>query len=125
MIITKVRPYEEIKADLDKEKTIGIVSCNTCARLCQTGRKAMEELAKRLKKDGYRVVDTDLSGSPCFFQTLAATQLRAEITIVLACEAGPFILQKAFPRKKLVSGLVTVGLGAVDEKGKVEVVKRF
>ena len=126
MIITEARPYEEIKAELDKEKTIGIVSCNTCARLCQTGgRKVMEGLAEKLKKDGYRVVDTDLIGTPCFFQTLAATQLRAEITIVLACEAASFILQKAFPKKKLVPGLVTVGLGAVDEKEKVKVVKSF
>jgi len=126
MIVTKARPYGEIKAELDKKKTIGLVSCNTCARLCQTGgRKVMEELAERLKKDGYRVADTDLIGTPCFFQTLAATQLRAEITIVLACEAGLFILQKAFPKKKLVPGLVTVGLGAVDEKERVTLVRKF
>jgi ferredoxin len=126
MIITKARPYKEIKAQLDKKKTIGLVSCNTCVRFCKTGGlEVMEKLKKRLEKDGYQVVDTDLIGTPCFFQTLAATQLRAEITIVLACEAGMANLRKAFPKKKLVSGLITVGLGAVDEKGGTTVVKEF
>ncbi len=35
-------------------KKVGIVSCNSCARACETGGKEkMEELAQRLKQDGF------------------------------------------------------------------------
>lgn len=123
MIVTQSRPYEDIKAELDKEKTIGIVSCNTCVRFCQTGgRDVMEELSQKLKEDGFKVVDTDLIGAPCMFQELMANQLRAEITIVLACKSGFHNLHQAFPNKKLVEGLKTIGLGAIDKNGKVGVV---
>ena len=124
MIVTQSRSYEEIKAELDKEKTIGIVSCNTCVRLCQTGGlEIMKELSQKLTEDGFQVVDTDLIGSPCIFQEIAATHLRGDITIVLACVSGFQNLQAAFPDKKLVAGLKTIGLGSVDENGKVEVIE--
>ena len=83
----------------------------------------MEKLARKLKDDGFKVIDTDLIGTPCMFKELMVTQLRAEVTIVLACSSGFHNLHKAFPDKKLVAGLKTIGLGSVDENGKVEVIE--
>lgn len=124
MTITKARDYEALKAELDPQKTIGIVSCNTCVRFCQTGGvKIMEELEKKLKADGFKVVDTDLIGAPCMFQEIAATRLRGEITIVLACASGLHNLKEAFPGQTLVAGLETIGLGAVDKNGQVQLVE--
>ncbi len=37
MIITKKRPYNEIKKELSKTDKIGVISCNACARMCKTG----------------------------------------------------------------------------------------
>ncbi len=55
MIITESKPFGIIKAQLKKEDKIGIVSCNSCARMCETGGKeAMKELADRLKKRGFQ-----------------------------------------------------------------------
>ena len=53
MIVMSCKPYGIIKGNLKKWKKIGIISCNTCARACETGGKEkMEELAERLKADG-------------------------------------------------------------------------
>ena len=126
MIVTESRDYEEIKAELDKNQSIGIVSCNSCVRFCQTGGlEVMKKLAQKLTEDGFRVVDTDLIGAPCLFQEIAATRLRGDLTIVLACESGFRNLQEAFPKKKLIAGLKTVGLGAVDKEGRTVIVKKF
>jgi hypothetical protein len=54
LIVTNSKPYGIIKGKLRKWKKIGIISCNSCARACETGgREKMEELAERLKKDGF------------------------------------------------------------------------
>lgn len=126
MIITKEKPYEEVKAQLNKDDKVGIVACNMCARICKTGGKdGMERLRKRLEEDGFKVVDTDLIGTPCVFEQLEATQLRGDVTLVLACEGGLHILKKIFPNKKLILALDTIGLGAVDESGEPVLVKAF
>ena len=85
----------------------------------------MKNLAQRLTQDGFQVVDTDLVGAPCIFREMAATRLRGDITIVLACESGFSNLQKAFPGKKLVAGLETIGLGAIGKDGRPVLVKKF
>ena len=126
MIITELKPYGMIKSQLNKKDKIGIVSCNTCARMCETGgRKEMKKLAARLKKDGFNVVDTDLIGFACDFDQLKAEELHGNTTIVLACDAGVYNLKKLFPKKKIITALDTIGLGAYDEKGNLTLVKKF
>jgi muramoyltetrapeptide carboxypeptidase LdcA involved in peptidoglycan recycling len=88
MIMTKSRPYEEIKKQLKKSDKIGIISCNMCARVCETGgEKALNKLASRLRKKGFDVVDTDLIGAPCDRDQLQKNQLHGNVQIVLACDA--------------------------------------
>ena len=126
MIITELKPYGLIKAKLNKKEKIGIVSCNACAKMCETGgKKAMKELALRLRKDGYNVIDTDLIGRACDFGSLKAGQLHGKTIIVLACDAGVYNLRKLFPKRKIIAGLDTVGLGAFDKKGNLNLVRRF
>jgi len=116
MIITESRPYKKLIKDLDKDKKIGIVSCNACARFCETGgKKGMKELAQKLEKDGFNVVDQDLIGSPCMFNQLQVTKLRGEITIALACESGVEMLKEVFPKEKIIPGLKTLGIGNLDK----------
>lgn len=126
MIITESKPFGMIKAELKKEDKIGIVSCNSCVRICETGGKeAMKELADRLKKEGFNVVDMDLIGMACDFDQLKKDELKGDVTIVLACDAGVYNLKKLFPNRKIVRALDTVGLGAYDEKGDIILVKEF
>ena len=68
MVITESKPYGMLKPLLKKSDKIGIVACNSCANLCGGGgEEGMEILAKKLKKDGFNVVDKDIVGRPCYF----------------------------------------------------------
>ena len=126
MIVTKTKPYSKIKSQLKKSDRIGIISCNACARMCNTGgEKRMKELAKKLKKDGFNIVDMDLIGTPCNFDLLNKTQLHGNVQVVLACDAGVYNLKKLFPKHKIIAALETLGVGAFDNKGKITLVKRF
>jgi len=126
MIITELKPYGMIKAELEKNDKIGIVSCNACPRICETGGEpTMKELAERLKKDGYNVVDKDLIGRACDYDQLKAPEIHGNVTIVLACDAGLYNLKKLFPKRKIIAALDTIGLGAYDEKGNLHLVRKF
>jgi len=126
MIITEEKPYGMIKSKLKKQDKIGIISCNTCAKMCETGgEKKMKEIATRLKKDGFNVIDTDLIGVACDFDQLKKEELRGDTSIVLACDAGVYNINKLFPKRKIIIALDTVGLGAWDEKGNINMVKKF
>lgn len=125
MIITKLKSYREIKSKLNKKDKIGIVSCNSCVRRCNTGgEKVMKELAKNLKKDGYNVIDTDLIGVACDFEQLKKDELKGEVNIILACDSGAYNLKKLFPKKKLVYALNTIGLGVYNYKGNFALVRK-
>lgn len=126
MIVTESLSYAKIKKQLKKKDKIGIVSCNSCARMCNTGGEAkMKELSEKLTKDGFNVVDTDLIGIACDYDQLKKDELHGNVTIVLACDSGVYNLKKLFPKRKIISALKTIGLGAFDEKGHIEVVKKF
>ncbi len=126
MIVTKKRRYLDIKSELKKTDKIGIVSCNACARMCNTGgEKQLKKLAQMLKKDGFNVVDMDLIGTPCNFDLLNKSQLHGNVQIVLACDAGVYTLKKLFPKHKIIPALETIGLGSYDNKGNINLVKKF
>jgi len=126
MILTKLIDYKNIKKQLNKKYTIGIVSCNSCARMCGTGgEKELDLLSNKLKKDGYKVIDMDLIGAPCMMNQLKKENLHGDITIVLACISGVYNLKKMFPRKRIIPGLETIGLAALDKNNKPKLVKRF
>ena len=101
MIITDSKPYGLIKSQLKKGDKIGIVSCNTCVRKCETGGlEKMKELAARLEKDGYNVIDMDLIGMACDYDQLKRQELKGDVTIVLACDAGVHNVKKLFPKEE-------------------------
>ncbi len=125
MIITKKRAYEDIKKELKKTDKIGIISCNACARICKTGgEKVMKGLAKKLKKEGFNIVDVDLIGTPCDYSQLQKSQLHGNVQIVLACDAGIYNLKKLFPKHKIISANITLGIGAHDGK-KITLVRKI
>lgn len=126
MIITKKRGYEDIKKELKKSDKIGIISCNSCVRICKTGgKKELKKLSKKLKKDGYNIVDIDLIGMPCDKDQLQKDELHGNTQVVLSCDSGVENLKKIFPKHKIVPALKTIGLGAYDHKGHINLVKEF
>jgi hypothetical protein len=126
VIITTCKPYGVIRGALKKWKKIGIVSCNFCARACETGGKErMDVLAQRLKQDGFEVVDTELVATACNIDLLKRPEYQSDMLVVLACDSGAFTLQTIFPNKMIVPALDTIGLGARDTQGNIFVTKTF
>ncbi len=126
MIVTNSKPYGVIRGMLKKWKTVGIVSCNSCARVCETGGKeSMDELATRLKADGFQVLDTELVPLACNLDAVKRPDYKADYLVVLACDSGVFTLQSLFPNKVVVPALDTVGLGARDGQGDIYIMKKF
>ncbi len=126
MIITEEKPFGLIKSKLKKGDKIGIISCNNCVRICGTGGKEkIKELAKKLEKEGFKVIDKDLIGMACEYDLLKKDELKGKVNIALCCDAGVYNLKKIFPNKRLISALDTIGLGAWDKKGNLTLVKKF
>jgi len=126
MIVTSCKPYGVIKGMLKKWKKIGIVSCNSCARACETGGKEkMEDLGERLKKDGFEVVDMELVPMACNIDSVKKPEYQADFLIALACDSGVCTLQSLFSNKIVVPALDTIGLGARDLQGNIFLMKKF
>lgn len=126
MIITSTKPYGIIKGMLRRWKKTGIISCNSCARACETGgREEMEKLAERLKKDGFDIVQMDLIPMACNIDMVKRPEYDADDLIILACDAAVFTFQTIFPQKKIISALNTIGFGARDSQGNIFLMKKF
>ncbi len=85
----------------------------------------MEEVATRLRKDGFTVVDEDLIPMCCNIDLVKKPQYEGDVLIVLACDAGVYTLNKLFPEKKTIAANDTMGLGARDGKGTIYIMKMF
>jgi hypothetical protein len=126
MIITTSKPYGVVKGMLKKWKKIGIIACNSCARACETGGKEkMEEMATRLKQDGYDVVDLELAPMACNVDALKKPDYKGDLLVVMACDSGVFTFQTLFPTKTAIPALDTIGLGARDTQGNIFVMRKF
>ena len=126
MIVTSSKPYGVIKGMLKKWKKIGIVSCNSCARVCETGGKAKaDELAARLRQDGFDVVDVEVLPMACNVDAAKGPNYKGDLLVVLACDSGAYTLQSVFPTKVIIPALDTTGLGARDTQGDIFIMKKF
>jgi len=55
---------------------------------------------------------------------LKKDELNGNVTIALACDSGVYNLKKLFPKRKIISALNTIGIGAYDHKGKINLVRK-
>ena len=85
----------------------------------------MDELATRLKQDGYNVVDTELLPMACNIDAAKKPNYPADYLISLACDSGVLTLQSLFPGKVVVQALDTIGLGARDVQGNLFIMRKF
>ena len=85
----------------------------------------MEELALRLKQDGFDVVDTELVAMACNIDLAKRPQYQSDMLVALACDSGVCTLQMLFPNKIVVPGLDTIGIGARDGQGNIFLMKKF
>jgi len=121
-----MKPYGIIRGALRKRKKIGLIACNSCARICETGgQKRLDELSERLKKDGFDVVGADLVPLVCNIDAVKRRSYDGDYLLILACDSGVFTVQSLFPSKVVVPALNTEGLGAKDSQGNIFLLVRL
>lgn len=85
----------------------------------------MEQLAERLKKDGYNVVETNLIPMACNVDLAKKPDYQSDVIVVLACDAGVLTFQTFFPTKTIIAANDTVGFGARGLDGTIYPMKKF
>jgi len=126
MTITEAKSYGIIKSQLNKNDKIGLVSCNSCVKFCETGgEEKMQEMSERLKGDGFEVVDVDLIGVACDLDQVKKETFDGDVIIVFGCDAAIYNVKKLVGDKKVMSALDTIGIGTRDKEGNLSLVKEF
>jgi len=65
-IITTKKPFEEVLGALKNVNKIGLVSCGSCAAMCQTGgTEGAKEIFEKLEQEGFEVVVTIVPEEVC------------------------------------------------------------
>jgi len=65
-IITTKKPFEEVLGALKNVNKIGLVSCGSCAAMCQTGgTEGAKEMAEKLEQEGFEIVITIVPEEVC------------------------------------------------------------
>jgi hypothetical protein len=85
----------------------------------------MEELAARLKADGFEVVDMELVPMACAIDAVKRPNYQADMLIALACDSGVCTLQSLFPSKIVVPANDTIGIGARDGQGNIFLMRKI
>jgi ferredoxin len=87
MIVSELKPVDEIAASLDKEKKVFIVGCGGCADACETGgHEDIEKVAAALKEKGKEVTGAQVIDFLCN-KTLVGSRLMRKEAEILAAEA--------------------------------------
>ncbi|MHA2297412.1 MAG: hypothetical protein ACXAEU_06170 [Candidatus Hodarchaeales archaeon] len=115
--------YEELKDQLTKDDKIAIWTCNLCIKLCGTGGEVVaENLAIKMRKDGYNVIHVEPIGYGCHMG-LVRDRTRDPITkpifdkvdtiISISCTDGNEKVERVFRKgRKFIHVTETVGVGA-------------
>ncbi len=118
MLFSNSIKYKDLTDQLDKEHDmISIIGCNTCIRVSGAGGpEKMKELASKLKKDGYHIVDGFMLPFGCMEPYLAMVKLNHTVNTVIAlsCTAGVSNLKRNYPKLKIVETVDNIGLIVAD-----------
>jgi len=121
-----MKSYGVIRGSIRSWKKVGLISCNSCARICETGgQKRLDELSERLKSDGFNVVGADLVPMVCNIDAVTRRSYDGDYLVILACDSGVYTVQSLFPNKMVVPACNTMGLGARDGQGNIFIMKEF
>ena len=113
--VTKKIPYKELIKPLNPGEKVLLFTCNTCPRLYETGGvDVMSELEKQLEADEFQVKGKIILASACFEdymqQMMSIIPEDWSTGFVLACESGWGVVKSYLPDKRILRGLITVGI---------------
>ncbi|NLX47904.1 MAG: hypothetical protein GXY70_07040 [Euryarchaeota archaeon] len=112
-------PYEKITENLSKDDKIALISCNSCVRFCNSGGvKHMNDLASKLRADGYTVTDVIPTVGLCVHDYVRNARVSEGITavIVSACIAGWTSASRRWRDIKVIPTVETFGIVIADKR---------
>ncbi|MGE4358084.1 MAG: methylenetetrahydrofolate reductase C-terminal domain-containing protein, partial [Candidatus Omnitrophota bacterium] len=126
MIISQLKPWEEIKSYLKKGEKLFIVGCGECSTTCKAGgEKEVLETKDKLEKEGFFVTGYTIPKSPCVSAQikleLAKNRkaiIEADSLLVMACGLGVQSVKINLREEKDIHPASnTLFMGAVDSSG--------
>jgi ferredoxin len=126
MIVAEQKPFEEIKAKIEKANKVLVVGCGTCVTVCFAGgEKEVGILASSLrmatKIDGNaKQVDEAMVQRQCeweYLDTLKDKIGEYDLVLSLGCGVGVQAIAERFPNARVAPGLNTAFLGLPLEQG--------
>jgi len=85
----------------------------------------MEEIADRLRKEGFEIVQEELIPMMCSVDLVQRPKIVADEVVSLACISGDINFQTLYPTKKIVPANVSIGFGARDSQGNIFITKKI
>ncbi len=126
MIVAEQKPFEEIKAKIEKANKVLVVGCGTCVTVCFAGgEKEVGILASSLrmatKIDGSaKQIDEAMVQRQCeweYLDTLKDKIGEYDLVLSLGCGIGVQAIAEHFPNARVAPGLNTAFLGLPTEQG--------
>ncbi len=126
MIVAEQKPFEEIKAKIEKANKVLMVGCGTCVTVCFAGgEKEVGILASSLrmasKVDGNpKQIDEAMVQRQCEWEYLDTLKDKIgdyDLVLSLGCGIGVQAIAEHFPNARVVPGLNTSFLGLPTEQG--------
>ena len=121
--ITKQKPFDEIKQQLDKFDRVYIVGCGTCATMTKTGgREEVLDMKERLQELGKLVTGWTVIPTACDEMTEVAIKenngatQNANCILIMACALGVHKVS-LYIDKPVIPALDTLFIGIEDSPG--------
>lgn len=122
-------PYAKITENLNKNDKIAVICCNCCVRFCGSGGVViMNDLASKLRADGYTVTDVIPTAGLCVHDYVRNARVSDGITavVVSACVAGWTSASRRWTDIKVIPTVNTLGLVVGDRRvGNLKLIMPF
>jgi ferredoxin len=129
-IITTKKPFEEVLGALKDTKKITLVSCASCAAMCQTGgTEGAKEMAEKLEKEGFEIVTVIVPEEVCDnrvmmkdFRKIDDELEQTDAILTLSCGLGVAsiiqVLEKKHPEIPVFISTNTEFMGMTERIGR-------
>jgi ferredoxin len=129
-IITTKKPFEEILGAMRQVKKIALISCGSCAAMCQTGgTEGAKEMAEKLEQEGFEITTVIVPEEVCDNRVMKkdirkiAEQLEyTDAILTLSCGLGVAsiteVLSNKFPQIPVFIGTNTEFMGMTERIGR-------
>lgn len=123
--LLRTKPYGLIKSQLERSGKISIAFCTSCPTICKLGKEKVDQLARKLGKDGFNMANVSPVTLGCLLDQVKKQKIKENTIIVWGCDSHVFNLRRVYPKRKIIPALTTVGLMVWDAKKNIHVVKEY